>query len=129
MSPWQDRLHPSSPSLSTRGSHRAAPTLEHPPPGRSHRVTFLVSTTSSAPQHHLLLHLLKTYDAAGDGGTEELDEAAVVTPADDGGATTELWEVDFLAKVAARDNNIATVDQAAPGREREVWAENDVHTV
>lgn len=49
-------------------------------------------------------------DAAGDGGAEELDEAAVVTPADDGEAAAELQEVDLLAEVAARDNNVTVAD-------------------
>lgn len=49
-------------------------------------------------------------DGAGDGGTEEFDEAAVVAPADHGEAAAELREVHLLAEVAARNNNISVAD-------------------
>ncbi|KOM52150.1 hypothetical protein LR48_Vigan09g080900 [Vigna angularis] len=46
-----------------------------------------------------------------------------------GEMAAKLQEVDLLAKIVARNNNIAAADLAAPGRGRETWTENNVQTV
>lgn len=64
-------------------------------------------------------------DVVGDGGTEELDEAAVVTPADDGEVAAKLREVNLLAKVAARNKHHG--GRLGNTRTKRGVTKNDVH--
>lgn len=58
-------------------------------------------------------------DGAGDRRAEEFHEAAVVAPADEREAATELRKINLLAEVAARNDDVALANYAAPGGRRE----------
>ncbi|RDX88177.1 hypothetical protein CR513_30266, partial [Mucuna pruriens] len=51
---------------------------------------------------------------AGDGGAEELDDADVVAPADDGEELLELRGLEFAAELALEDNDVGAAEVAAP---------------
>lgn len=53
--------------------------------------------------------------SAGDGGTEEFDETAVVAPADEGEAVAKLREVEVAADGATGDDGVAVAEGAAAG--------------
>lgn len=52
--------------------------------------------------------------APGEGRAEELDEAAVVAPRDEGEAVLELREVDRAAGLALENDGVFAADGAAP---------------
>lgn len=52
---------------------------------------------------------------AGDGGAEELDEAEVVTTADNGKALPELGHLDLAAELALENDGVFAPESAAPG--------------
>ena len=60
-------------------------------------------------------------DGARDRRAEEFQEAAVVTPADEGEAAAELRDINLTAEVAARNDDFAVTNYAAPGGRGKAW--------